>query len=133
MKKYIEFKIIVLRTANRVLFQENRLAELTKLVLNINKKAKVVTRSSLAIFFKNGGILALATVKKSGYLNKVVGTASLVPCFKVNACSYRLEHVSVLSDYSGQGMGKALVSALKERAAKDSIKRIDLTCEPSRK
>jgi ribosomal protein S18 acetylase RimI-like enzyme len=104
------------------------LDSLNRLVQNVNKGSSQVTSKTIEEFFKNGGLLAFAL---NGQF-EIVGVATLVVIRKINGDTARLEHVSVLPEFSGRRTGENMVKALVYAARELGVNRIDLTCEPSR-
>lgn len=101
---------------------------LNVLAKNINPDTTTVTTVTLSHFFACHGVLAVAMDEKG----MVSGIATLVHIVKINGFSARLEHVSVLPEHEGQGIGRLLVAALIHDAREHGVRRIDLSCESRR-
>lgn len=101
------------------------LEELTALARVVRAGSHPVSEESVGRFFGHGGVLSLAATGES-----IVGAACLVKVFKYNGVSFRLEHVSVLPAYEGNGIARRLIKRLHLVAGEGGY--IDLTCEPFR-
>jgi ribosomal protein S18 acetylase RimI-like enzyme len=101
--------------------------DLTNLTEAVKLDSAKVTWSTLTEFFKAKGVMAIAVADYS-----IVGAADLILCRKRNGFTYRLEHVSVLPGFRGQGIARKLIESLLLFASAEG-RHVDLTCEPSRK
>lgn len=122
------FQIITNR-GNLNVYAPNALEDMTSLARVINSQSEEVTDDKLALFFKRGGILAVACEG-----SRIVGSAAIVYVLRPNGTSAQLENVSVLSSYGGYGISKKLIGMLiVDVRMMGYAREIDLTCKPSRK
>ena len=110
------------------LFAPQFLADLTALARNINPDSAPVTEETMRRFLIRNGYLACCWNDD----NKVVGMATSILLYKLTGYSARIEHVSVLPVYEGQGIARKLVTLLVEECRLLKVRRIELTCEPKR-
>jgi ribosomal protein S18 acetylase RimI-like enzyme len=103
------------------------LKDINLLLRNVSRPdSPSVTSDSLDIFFSKSGAIVIALDEE-----KIIGMASLVLVTKVNGRSGRVEHVSVLPEYAGKGVGREMMRWLIEEAKRLQLRQLDLTTEPS--
>ncbi len=56
--------------------------------------------------------------------------ATMIFSYKIDGYSARVEHVSILPDYAGYGIGGRLMDAIIAIATRQKVSRLDLTCDP---
>jgi len=125
----ISYSVINISNTHEVnLLSVRYLKHLNALVRNVSPDSREVTEESMRRFLLHSGFLVCALTPKG----KMVGMLTLLLCYKVNSCSGRLEHVSVLPEFGGRGIARTLMAHAISKAKDLKLKHIDLTCEPRR-
>lgn len=109
--------------------------EINALLKQLSSGAGPICIDHLIQLIKTGYLLLAwdKTVLRSDGEMKIIGMATLIPCFILAKPFGLIEDVVVDEAYQGRGIGKGLNLCLIEKARELGLKRVQLTSRPSRK
>jgi ribosomal protein S18 acetylase RimI-like enzyme len=108
------------------------LDSLSKLVRLINPNSPPVIWENFVDILSHNGAVVICTLPNKNDDPSVLGVATLVPIYKLNGISARIEHVAVFPAHQGKRIGKLMSEMLIAHAKSKGYRYVDLTSEPSK-
>lgn len=75
------------------------------------------------------GLVTYIYVAEYGLENKIVGTTTLILCYKIGGHLGFIEDVAILPEYQKQGIGKIMMDEIIQRAKKLGCYKVVLLCK----
>lgn len=105
-------------------FNMKDLKGLNELLLQWSKSGYQMTPKYFRSLIKKSNVLVLYDGQK------MVGTVTLIPMYKLSGMKGSIEHLLIDEKYQGRGLGKRLMLYVIELAKKLGMEKLFLTCAP---
>lgn len=117
---------------NNIIFKKitrtgkKELADMNALLRQWSAKSRPMTLAYFKTLVKKSYVMGVYDGKM------LIGTATLIPLYKLSGLKGSIEHVLISQDYRGRGLGKELMKATVKLAKKLKMEQLFLTSNPSR-